>query len=31
MCDDSQKNRIGGIQHSANPYLDVASNERITE
>ncbi|TCO38151.1 putative hydrolase of HD superfamily [Kribbella antiqua] len=28
---DSQETRIGDIPHSAKPYVDVASNERITE
>src|SRR3954454_3541496 len=28
---DSQETRIGDIPHSAKPYMDVASNERITE
>ncbi|MGL5866774.1 MAG: HD domain-containing protein [Dermatophilaceae bacterium] len=27
---DSQETRIGDIPHSARPYLDAASNERIT-
>jgi putative hydrolase of HD superfamily len=28
---DSQETRIGDIPHSAKPYVDVASNEQITE
>lgn len=28
---DSQETRIGDIPHCAKPYMDVASNERITE
>ena len=31
MWHDSQETRIGDIPHSAKPYMDVASNERITE
>lgn len=31
MCHDSQETRIGDIPHSAKPYVNVASNERITE
>jgi putative hydrolase of HD superfamily len=31
MWHDSQETRIGDIPHSARPYVDVASNERITE
>ncbi|MFI7066142.1 hypothetical protein ACIBL3_34460 [Kribbella sp. NPDC050124] len=31
MWHDSQETRIGDIPHSAKPYLEVASNERITE
>ncbi|MEU4392226.1 HD domain-containing protein [Kribbella sp. NPDC023855] len=31
MWHDSQETRIGDIPHSARPYVEVASNERITE
>jgi putative hydrolase of HD superfamily len=31
MWHDSQETRIGDIPHSARPYVDVASNERITD
>ncbi|GAA1592505.1 HD domain-containing protein [Kribbella hippodromi] len=31
MWHDSQETRIGDIPHSARPYVDVVSNERITE
>lgn len=31
MWHDSQETRIGDIPHSAKPYMDVASNERLTE
>ncbi|MFF1819287.1 HD family hydrolase [Kribbella sp. NPDC058245] len=31
MWHDSQETRIGDIPHSARPYIEVASNERITE
>ncbi|WP_350279131.1 HD domain-containing protein [Kribbella sp. HUAS MG21] len=31
MWHDSQETRIGDIPHTARPYVDVASNERITE
>jgi putative hydrolase of HD superfamily len=30
MWHDSQETRIGDIPHSARPYVEVASNERIT-
>jgi putative hydrolase of HD superfamily len=30
MWHDSQETRIGDIPHSTRPYIDVASNERIT-
>jgi putative hydrolase of HD superfamily len=31
MWHDSQETRIGDIPHSARPYVEVASNERITD
>lgn len=31
MWHDSQETRIGDIPHSARPYVEAASNERITE
>lgn len=31
MWHDSQETRIGDIPHSARPYVEVASNEQITE